>query len=47
MSAMTTPDQPERTTLVRRGRRAIRLTLIALATLAAILLGASTFLNGR
>jgi hypothetical protein len=44
---MTTPDQQDRSLPARRGRRAVRLTVICLAVAAAILLGASGFLSGR
>ena len=44
---MTTPDQTDRAIPVRRGHRAVRLTLICLTTAAAILLGASIFLSSR
>jgi hypothetical protein len=44
---MTTPDPTDHPLPVRRGRRALRLTVITIAVLAALLLAASTALSGR
>jgi hypothetical protein len=44
---MTTPDRTDHPMPARRGRRALRLTLIAVALLATLLVAASALLSGR
>jgi hypothetical protein len=44
---MTAPDRTDYPMPVRRGRRALRLIVIAITLLAALALGASTLLSGR
>jgi hypothetical protein len=44
---MTAPEPPDQPIPARRGRRTLRLTVIGLATLVVLLLGASVFLSGR
>jgi len=44
---MTTPDRQDQTIPARRGRRAVRITLISITLAAILLLAVSTMLSSR